>query len=349
MTEPGERIAANQFSASSPAESRRVVLFVLGVGRSGSSALTRVLSLCGGTLPAGIRHPDWHNPRGYWEPRASLSLNETILRRQGSAGFDFSLRLLEEDAFDDDERADCVDRVGTFLEKLPAAPLVVIKDSYITNISDIWFDAARLTGVDVAAVIPVRHPHEVIASQAAAGPMSPELTSAIWLKYTLLAERQTRGLPRVFVSYADLLDDWRRELARISKSLAIDLRPRDEAAIEEFLTPDLRHQRYSGPVTERFGTDWMSTAYDAMQAASRDKPWDESVLDRVFEEYRLTEHDFRTAFENYQALVSMGVDRVYSNRVPFRPTIKKLIHEAVATARGRKGIWADFRSRPSRG
>ncbi|MFZ0832157.1 MAG: sulfotransferase family protein, partial [Mycobacterium sp.] len=285
-------------------------MFVLGVGRSGSSALTRVLSLCGGTLPAGMRRADWNNPRGYWEPRATLSLNEAILRRQGSAGFDFSLRLLEEGAFDADEKAACIAKMGAFLNRLPVAPLVVIKDSYITNLSGMWFEAARVTGLDVTAVITVRHPHEVIASQAAAGPMSPELTSAVWLKYALLAERHTRGLPRVFVSYANLLHDWRRELTRISKTLAIDLHPRDKPAIEEFLTPELRHQRHSGPVTERFGADWLPAVYEAMHAAARDEPWDESVLDRVFEEYRVAEDDFRTAFENYHALVSMGVDRV---------------------------------------
>jgi hypothetical protein len=61
-------------------------------------------------------------------------------------------------------------------------------------------------------------------------------------------------------------------------------------------------------------------------------------MDRVFEEYRVAEHDFRAASENYRALVSMGVDRVYSNRVPFRPTIKKLVYEVVAMARGRRGL-----------
>ena len=113
-----------------------------------------------------------------------------------------------------------------------------------------WFEAARLAGLDVAAVIAVRHPQEVIASLAASSPVSPELASALWLKYSLLAERHTRGLPRVFVDYANLLDDWRREMKRISAALAIDLNTRDEGAIEEFLTPDLRRQRHRGPVTE---------------------------------------------------------------------------------------------------
>ncbi len=173
-------------------------------------------------------------------------------------------------------------------------------------LSGLWFEAARLAGFDIAAVIAVRHPQEVIASLAARDRASPELSSALWLKYSLLAERHTRALPRVFVEYANLLDDWRREVKRISAALGIDLNTRDEGAIEEFLTPDLRRQRYCGPVTEPFGTDWISAVYEALRAAARDEPWDRSALDRVFEAYRASEHSFRTVFEDYHDLYNRG-------------------------------------------
>ena len=289
-------------AAQTGTAARPVALFVLGMHRSGTSALTRVLSLCGGTLPAGLVGADAGNPRGYWEPRTAIDLNEAILRRHGSTWFDPSLRLQEEGAFDAEENAACIAEIGAFLTTLPAAPLVVIKDPRITALSGMWFEAARLAGFDIAVVIAVRHPQEVIASLAARNRASPELASALWLKYNLLAERHTRALPRVFVEYANLLDDWRREIKRISAALAIDLNTRDEGAIEEFLTPDLRRQRHCGPVTEPFGTDWISAVYEALRAAARDEPWDGSALDRVFEAYRASEHGFRTAFEDFHRL-----------------------------------------------
>lgn len=67
---------------------RPCVLFVLGMGRSGTSALTRVLSLCGATLPAGMMGADEGNKRGYGGPRASLLLNRKIQERHGSAWWD---------------------------------------------------------------------------------------------------------------------------------------------------------------------------------------------------------------------------------------------------------------------
>jgi len=343
MRPPGEDSKMRE-SARSGTGTRPVVLFVLGQGRSGTSALARVLSLCGGALPAEVRQADAHNPRGYWEPRETLVLNETILRRHGSAGFDPSLRLLEVGAFEPEEKVAWTAKIGTFLSGLPGAPLVVIKDTHITALSDLWFAAARSAGLDVAAVIALRHPQEVIASLAAAGPTTPELASALWLKNCLLAERYTRDVPRVFVEYANLLDDWRREVSRISEAIAFDFDARDEAVIDDFLAPTLRRQRHTGPVTDIFGADWMSAVYQAMHAAARDESWDESVLDRVFEAYRRSEHDFRTAFENSRDLWAMGADRAYSNSLLYRLSVLKMIRSPRAMINRNKGPRAPRRS-----
>jgi hypothetical protein len=321
-------------AAQTGTAARPVVLFVMGMGRSGTSALTRILSLCGGTLPAGMVGAMKGNPSGYWEPRKALHLNHAILRRRGSAGFDPSLRLQEEGAFDAEENAACIDKIAAFLTTLPTAPFVVIKAGGVTLLSGMWFEAARLAGFDIAAVIALRHPQEVIASTSAVLRASAELSSALWLKYNLLAERHTRVLPRVFVEYANLLEDWRREIKRISAALPIDLNTRDEDAIEKFLTPDLRHQRYCGPVTEPFGTDWISEVYEALRAAARDEPWDGSALDRVFEAYRASEHSFRTAFEDF----NRGFDSVRARLL--RPSIRNLILEGFAMAHRRSGTWA---------
>jgi hypothetical protein len=326
-------------AAQSGTAARPVALFVLGVPRSGTSALTRVLSLCGGTLPAGMVGASAGNPLGHWEPRAALRLNEAILYRHDSAWYDPSLRLHEEGAFDAEAKAACLAEVGAFLTRLPAAPLVVIKDLQITVLSGVWFEAARQAGFDIAAVIAVRHPQEVMASLAALEALkgaSPQLSGALWLKFNLLAERHTRGLPRVFVEYANLLDDWRREIKRISAALPIDLNTWDEGAIEEFLTPDLRRQRNCDSVTEPFGPDWISTVYEALCAAARDAPLDGSALDRVFEAYRASEsseYGFRTAFKDFRDRFDSLLTRL------FRPFNWKLL-EIIAMAHRRSGTWA---------
>ena len=141
------------------------------------------------------------NPRGFWEPRKITYLNATILRRNGSAAFDPSLRLQEEGAFDAEEKAACIAEIREFLTTLPAAPLVVIKDLQITLLSGMWFQAAHQAGFDIAAVIAVRHPQEVIPSWSAHVQTSPELANALWLK-KICSPRDTRA-PCLYVRHFD--------------------------------------------------------------------------------------------------------------------------------------------------
>lgn len=290
---------------------RPVALFVPSLGRSGTSALTRVLSLCGAALPADLLGATPSAPLGAWEPRAVARLNDSILRRHGTRWYDPSLRFDEGSALDAAEKAACVAEAQAFLSALPAAPLVVIKEGNVAVLSGVWFEAAHAAGFDTAAVLAVRHPEELIPSLAKHMQGSPELAAALWLKYGLIAERHTRGVPRVFVEYANLLDNWRREMKRISAALAVDLSSRDEGAIEEFIKPNLRHQQHGGPVTELFGTDWMSTLYEAQRLAAQDEPWDATTLDRVFEAYRASEHVFRTAYEDFHDEMSREMAGIF--------------------------------------
>ncbi len=315
-----------------------IALFVLGFGRSGTSALTRVLSLCGAALPPGLLGATGENPRGYFEPRAAIHLNEAILRRRGSSGYDMTLRMQDQGAFGAKENAADIGTIKAFLTTLPDAPVVVIKEPKITSVSGIWFEAARQAGFDVAAVIAVRHPQEVIASLEKRAARqhyvrsSPELVSAWWLKYTLLAEKDTRDVPRVFVEYANLLEDWRREVKRVSAALEIELTTQDDGAVEEFLTPNLRHHRHGGPVPEPFGTDWMSVVYETLSAAARDEPWNTAELDRVFAAYRATERGFRTALQDSHRYLNL-------NRLMPPPMVKVAL-EVLALIHRRRGTWA---------
>ena len=295
-----DRVLARPRGGSRPGEPPLIV-FVFGMGRSGTSALARALSLCGGVLPATLLGADDGNPRGHWEPLDALHLNEEYLTRHGSTWFDPTLRLQSEVVVSSAERDAYLDRIKAFLRGLPPAPMHIIKEPRITALSDFWFDAARQLGFCLAAAVPVRHPQEVSASLAARYRMSPELATALWLKYNLLAERHSRGLPRVFIEYSNFLQDWRAEVSRIEAALPVDLSVRDEAAIDDFLSPDLRRQRHGARIAEVFGAPWISRVYAALSAAARDEAVDTNALDEIFDAYRACEHAFRVSHDEFQS------------------------------------------------
>jgi hypothetical protein len=312
---------------------RPTVLFVLGMPRSGTAALTRVLSLCGATLPDGMIGGRPANPSGFWEPRKTFHLNGTILHRHGSSMWDPTLRLQQEGAFSAEEKTQYTTKIQAFLNTLPAAPVIVIKDLQITALPGIWFNAAQQTGFDTAAIIALRHPQEVIASLTKMAPKAPpELSAALWLKYTLLAEKHTCGLPRVFVEYPNLLDNWHLEVKRISAALNIDLNP-DQDAIEKFLQHDQRHQRHHGPIPEPFGNDWMTTTFGVLQLAARDQPCAiRSTLDPILDAYQASEHAFRTALESFHW--------IHKHNRLITPSIIRLALEVSAITHRRRGMWA---------
>lgn len=294
------------------AASRPVALFVLGEARSGTSVLARILARCG----------------GIGEPYVANAVNEAILRRNGSSGLDPTLRIQDDGALNAAEKALCLREIGAFLTGLPVAPLVVIKDPRISTLSGLWFEAARLSGFDVATVIAVRHPRDVISSVAVRGAPMPEISSALWLKFNLLAEAGTRGVPRVFVDYDNLVQDWRREMGRISATLGVSLDVRDDGAAERLLKPRIALPRDDGSVAELAGAEWISEVYDPISAAARDQPVDQQALDRAFAAYRARERGFRPVFDGFQALDKMSKH--------FRPVMMNMIDKARTTANKRR-------------
>ncbi|OBF89903.1 hypothetical protein A5790_17825 [Mycobacterium sp. 852002-51152_SCH6134967] len=263
------------------------------MARSGTSAVTRVLSLCGATLPSDLVPPDKHNPNGYWESRRVLNTNERILRHHRIAFHDPAPDEIAASAW-------AVNSVRRYLKSIQPQPLPVIKDPQIITLTKVWEEGATKAGYTPVAVIPIRHPQPVIASirNVDIRP-SAELAAALWLKNTLLAERNTRGMPRVFVDYHNLLKDWRREVKRVAHKLQIDLDA--NSAVDEFLTS----RPANGQMPRLFGTDWINTVYEVLCAAALDEPVDHETLDEVFEAYRVCEHDMRTALADARRITAV--------------------------------------------
>jgi hypothetical protein len=276
------------------------IIFILGMGRSGTSALTRVLALCGAALPSNLLGATEGNPRGHWEPLQALKINEDFLSKHGSSWYDPTLRLQREIALPQ-VTLDFVGQIREFLTASVTERPLVIKEPRITALAEYWFKAANELGLQVKVVIPVRHPNEVTASLRARDGISVELASMLYVKYNLLAERWSRNFSRMFVSYCNLLDNWRREIERISIGLSLEFREPDEGSVAEFLSPDLHRQIDSGPPPDWiFGMNWMDTINTTFSAAADGASWDMTKLDGIFEVFSALETTFRHSLDEFR-------------------------------------------------
>ncbi len=261
----------------------RKVVFVLGMGRSGTSAIARVLSLCGGSLPERLLGPNQGNLRGHWEPLDALELNESFLADFGSSWYDPSLGLQARLAPDDPACVLLARRIGALFASWPDGDFLVVKEPRITALAGIWLDAARRAGFAVTVLIPVRDPVEAAASLAARDGLGAELSLALWLKYNLVAERASRSLPRVFVSYPALLEDWRGQIGRIGAALSLDLAAQANGAeIEAFLSAALHRQRGGAETAGGDAGRLYRMLLEAAQSAAGPVVPDPAELDAMF-------------------------------------------------------------------
>jgi hypothetical protein len=278
--------------------SERDVIFILGMGRSGTSALARILSLRGCILPAALKEANEANPRGFWEPVDALKLNDEFLFSHEATYFDPTLRLQGELTFTAAETERFIAQISDFFHQCPRGAPLVVKDPRITALFEFWLQAARRAGYGVKVIVAIRNPAEVAASLDAWIQAPAELWYASWLKYNLLAELHSRHLPRVFVEYSSLVSDWRSQFGRITRSLDLNEPGENGAtAIDAFLTGDLHRKKSQGSIVEPFGHSWLSDTYAILTGAAADQPLDVAKLDATLRTYRACERAFRLALD----------------------------------------------------
>jgi hypothetical protein len=269
----------------------RKMILVAGMHRSGTSALTRALSLLGCDLPAHLIPPQPTNPRGLWESEIVMALDDEILQSCGTRWDDW--RAIEQGWFGSETarrfRARAVDILAA---EYGAFSLGLLKDPRICRLLPFWLDAVQALGAEPAIVLPLRHPLEVCRSLTHRDNLGMGQARLMWLGHVLDAELHSRGRPRVFTTYEGLLEDWRSVADSIASRLALAWpRSCDEARvdIETFLSPRLRHQRASARdlVEDAEGHGWIDEAYHALRRLVED-PADAqamAALDRARERF----------------------------------------------------------------
>lgn len=284
-------------------QSNMDLLFVVGSGRSGTSALTRVLSLCGAILPARVLRAGTGNPSGYWEAVVAIKRNDQFLSAINSSYHDPSLVL---GPVPPKPRERHVRNIRSFLQDLPAADLVVIKDPRISGLVDAWDEASRTLGLVPKYVHIFRNPADVAASLSRRYGFPLEHSLALWLKYNLLPEKATRDRSRIFVSYEGLLTDWRRVIRRCNEELALKLEFNPD--VDRFLSDELHHNR-TGQLEDPTPAQWVLRTLSELWNAERTGDLNRDEMDKVFKEYLEFDRFIGGAHRSYRAHLARQASR----------------------------------------
>jgi hypothetical protein len=224
-------------------------LIVLGVHRSGTSALAGVLSMLGADPGPSLLPAREDNPKGFWEHAEIVAVHEKLLDHLGSA-WDDELPLADGwwrqagvSSYRDALR-------GIVQRDFSRSALWILKDPRICRLLPLWLDILRDVGARPHFVICLREPGEVAQSLERRDGIPNAKAQLLWLEHLLEAERWSRNYPRVAIAYDQLLADWRAAAQHIVQVLSLPIRiddPKVNAQIEGFLEPSLRHHSGTGP------------------------------------------------------------------------------------------------------
>lgn len=199
----------------------RQAIIAIGMHRSGISAFAGAAVRLGASPPAQVMPPAPGNPTGFWEAQAITQVNDSLLQAAGCR-WD-TCGDLDADTYDDGARRIAYPFVrATLASQFGHASLFVLKDARLSLTLPIWLDALDDLGIAPFVVLMLRHPGEVMQSLARHNAMPPELAARLWLHHTLQAEHVSRELPRIVLSYDNLMRDWQGCLERIGCVAGID-------------------------------------------------------------------------------------------------------------------------------
>ncbi|MGN6366221.1 hypothetical protein [Asticcacaulis taihuensis] len=240
-------------------------IFVLGMHRSGTSALTGMLSKLGVAMPARLLDVAPDNPKGFFESAAVITLSDEILASGGSYWFDWRPFAPNPDLTPIFEA-----KIAHLLKsEFGDAKLIGIKDPRLCRMAPLWLSAAQKAGYEPLVVIPYRHPYGTMQSLHKRSGLSMSKCKLLWLRHTLDAEFASRNYPRAFVFMPDLLNDWNTVAERISKRLG-DLPLSSNPEIDSFLDKDMQHHVQDDGADETLD-EWTKDVLSALKGLDRDE------------------------------------------------------------------------------
>ena len=217
---------------------------VLGMHRSGTSALAGALRLCGLAAAKSVMPADAANERGFWESAAIKALDDEMLETLGQSWH--GLMPIRFGELREDQVARARKRSSaTLMSEYDRGARIVLKEPRLCRLLPIWEPVLQERAKTVSYALIVRNPTEVARSLAQRNDFELNHGLLLWARYSLDAEIHTRGRRRLLVSYSTLLDDPRDTIKSVSEGLDVGLELNRSIldAVADYLSPDLRHQR----------------------------------------------------------------------------------------------------------
>ena len=219
-------------------------VFVLGMHRSGTSALARGLIAIGIDWGTNLLAGEADNPKGFWEDKDLHKINRLILSHYSLDGeFAFSMGGRIDFSLIDKS---IIEEVKTFIKNkaLKEGGLWGCKDPRCCLTFPVWKKHLVEQNTIPKCIMIIRNPLDVALSLNARNGFSIDKGVMLWFSYNYAILQNAFDSIETIVQYEDLLEHPNATLEKISDSLGIDPRSFTEEIFEfekKFLSRDLCH------------------------------------------------------------------------------------------------------------
>lgn len=264
---------------------QQTCILVLGMHRSGTSAVTGLINIFGAALPENILGANSDNAKGHFEPQRLIEINEKILVEAGISWDDW--REFTYENLSPNRRFFYKSEISRIIsEEYGNAKLFVLKDPRLCRLTDLYFDVFKEMNIDVKIVLPLRHPLEVAASLEKRDNTAPSIGQLYWLRYVLDAELKTRGQKRLFVNYDDIIENAPHFRDILGKVLNLPLQKLSKSKYKEInylIDPALKHFSHGRKLDADIQFhDWTKKAYTVLQNLVKATDSDEQELAKYY-------------------------------------------------------------------
>ena len=220
-------------------------ILILGMHRSGTSATARLINMMGAYFaPEGMALPAKpDNPKGFWERRDVLHLNDELLKLQDCQWN----QLVNWDFAKASTVPDSIKRLmQSLIMNMDAHRPWFIKDPRLCLTLPAWMPLLE----SPLAVVVYRNPQEIAISLDKRNPLMAEYGIALWEYYTVGLLNASQAIPRIFVRHEEILEkpamrseEMLRQLVQLgARRLAMP----SVQEVRAFIDPRLYHAKPTG-------------------------------------------------------------------------------------------------------
>ena len=221
------------------------LVVVLGMHRSGTSAITRALQVLQVHLGDRLMPPlDQINARGFWEDLDIYELNVEMLHALDTEWYQAS-PITEADVEILRAKGFVLKATALLRRKMAQCEVFGFKDPRLGRLLPFWLEVFRHDAIDVRYILALRNPMSVAASLRKRDGFEATFSYLLWLVHTVGSVSGSVDRPRIAVDFDQLLQDPRQQLERIAALVEREVDPQAmEVFVGEFLAEELRHSAF---------------------------------------------------------------------------------------------------------